>query len=222
VTIGLRRMSRPEMPAAVRNSLSSAVNHQRRKEEYAWPPFSGELLDRVRLGLAPYGIGVAASLLVGVAFMAMMFTRFEGDGAENAFGGQNGFLLANNASRNGEISPADYARARLDFASESPSINPKGALVAMTRSLMRGDMKDDEVVVVAEVFSTGLAQITEVVEPSRDRRAVGELEKALESDPAYAPFVPTTLEKRPESVRVVLKFQNVNVSTSTKRSRNRL
>jgi hypothetical protein len=87
---------------------------------------------------------------------------------------------------------------------------------------MRGDMKDDEVVVVADVFSNGLAQITEVVEPSRDRRAVGELEKALESDPAYAPFVPTTLEKRPESVRVVLKFQNVNVSTSIKRSRNRL
>jgi anti-sigma factor RsiW len=44
VRTGLNRMSRPEMPAAVRNSLTSRVNHQRRKEEYAWPPFSGELL----------------------------------------------------------------------------------------------------------------------------------------------------------------------------------
>jgi hypothetical protein len=74
-------------------------------------------------------------------------------------------------------------------------------------------MKDDEVVVVADVFGNGLAQIAEVVEPSRDRRAVAELQKALESDPSYAAFVPSEMENRPESVRVILKFQSVDVST---------
>jgi hypothetical protein len=85
--------------------------------------------------------------------------------------------------------------------------------VALTNSLVRGEMKDDEVVVVAEVFGNGLAKIDEVIEPSRDRRAVGELEKALESDPAFAPFVPADMDRRPESVRVVLKIQNVDVNT---------
>jgi hypothetical protein len=88
--------------------------------------------------------------------------------------------------------------------------------------LVRGGTKNDEMVVVADVFSNGLAQIAEVVEPSRDRRAVGELEKALDSDPAYAPFVPADLENRPESVRVVLKFQSVNVSMGPAKHRRAL
>ncbi len=80
-------------------------------------------------------------------------------------------------------------------------------------------MKDDEVVVVADVFSSGLARVAEVVEPSHNTQAVLELEKALASDPAFAPFVPSRIETRPDSVRVVLKFQSVNVSTRERRNR---
>ena len=111
------------------------------------------------------------------------------------------------------MTPTAYANTRLAFAGESPSINPQGALVALTKSLVRGEMKDDEVVVVADVFGNGLAQIAEVVEPSSDRDAVMELQKALQSDPAYAPFVPANLDQRSETIRVVLKIQNVNVHT---------
>jgi hypothetical protein len=74
-------------------------------------------------------------------------------------------------------------------------------------------MRDDEVVVVADVFGNGLAQIAEVVEPSHDQRAVEQLQQALQSDPAFAPFVPATLDQRSNSIRVILKIQNVNVST---------
>jgi len=74
-------------------------------------------------------------------------------------------------------------------------------------------MKDDEVVVVADVFGNGLAQIAEVVEPSHNRRAVDELQKALDSDPAYAPFVSSNMDKRSDNMRVVFKLQSVNVST---------
>lgn len=113
-------------------------------------------------------------------------------------------------------SPAAYADGRRGIAGESPSINPRGALVALTKSLVRGEMHDDEVVVVADVFSNGLAQIAEVVEPSRDRRAVSELQKALESDPSFAPFVSADVDQRSETpIRVVLKIQNVDVKTST-------
>jgi hypothetical protein len=112
-----------------------------------------------------------------------------------------------------ELSADQYASPRLAIAGESPSVNPRGALIALTKSLVRGQMKDDEVVVVADVFGNGLAQIAEVVEPSHNSRAVGELQKALQSDPAYAPFVPATMDKRGETVRVILKIQNVNVTT---------
>jgi hypothetical protein len=119
------------------------------------------------------------------------------------------------ASVDGEpvLKPSDYARSRMAIAGESPSINPQGALVALTRSLVRGEMKDDEVVVVADVFGNGLAQIAEVIEPSHDRHAVAELQKALESDPAYAPFVSADMDRRSDAVRVVLKIQSVSVKT---------
>ena len=79
-------------------------------------------------------------------------------------------------------------------------------------------MKDDEVVVVAEVFGNGLARIDEVIEPSRDRQAVRELENALKSDPNYAPpFVPAHLDQRSDTVRVILKIQSVNIDTHLKR-----
>jgi hypothetical protein len=78
---------------------------------------------------------------------------------------------------------------------------------------VRGNATDDEVTVVADVFGNGLAQIAEVVEPSADRRAVEQLQKALESDPAYAPFVPANMDHRSGTIRVILKIQNVNVST---------
>lgn len=113
-----------------------------------------------------------------------------------------------------ELSPSEYASTRLSIADESPSVNPRGALIALTKSLVRGEMRDDEVVVVAEVFGNGLAKIAEVVEPSNNDRAVRQLQQALESDPAYAPFVPASYDRRSETMRVVLKFQNVNVKTT--------
>lgn len=113
-----------------------------------------------------------------------------------------------------DILPADYAIQRLAIAGESPSVNPQGALVALTKSFVRGEMRDEEVVVVADVFGNGLARIAEVVEPSHDSRAVEDLQRALESDPVYAPFVPASFDNRSERMRVVLKIQNVSVETN--------
>jgi hypothetical protein len=119
-----------------------------------------------------------------------------------------------------ELSAPDFDMPRLAISGESPSVNPQGALIALTKSFVRGKMEDDEVVVVAEVFGNGLARIDEVVEPSRNRRAVRELENALKSDPNYAPpFVPAHLDQRSDTVRVVLKIQSVNVDTHLKPER---
>ena len=91
----------------------------------------------------------------------------------------------------------------------------------MTKSLIRGGMKDEEVVVVADVFGNGLARISEIVESPSDGRSLGELEKAFESSPNSTPFVPAVMENRPDNMRIVLKFQSVNVSTGSKPAKRR-
>lgn len=220
----LRRMSRTEMPAALTQSIKYAAASERQKMRASWLPFSTELRDALRMRVLPYGVGVLATVVIGFGLLTVMFSPARDSGASFASSGSTTIMLASNrnplASDDADsISPAEYARTRLAVAGESPSVNPNGALVALTKSLVRGDMKDDEVVVVADVFGNGLARIAEVVEPSRDRMAVEELRKALATDPEYAPFLPASLEKRPENMRVILRFQSVNVKTHQKSSR---
>lgn len=167
----------------------------------------------------PVGVGLLASVVVGFSFLSLLFNGglapMQRDVA-SSFPETQVLIAANRNSYRGdadEILPADYARTRLAVAGESPSINPQGALISLSRSLVHGGMKNDEVVVVADVFANGLARIAEVVEPSRDNRAVDELERALVSDPSNAPFVTADMDKRSESVRVVLKFQSVEVNS---------
>ena len=225
---GLRRMPRTEVPAAFKNSLKRVVVSELRSGRNSAIPVSRQMREWLTMGVMPYGVGVVASMLVAFTFISMMYSGLGGAGSLSASMRKNALsdspLLAANKdplreSATPDLSQSDYAFSRSDVGGESPSVNPQGALIALTKSLIRGRMKDDEVVVVADVFGDGLAQIAEVVEPSRDRRAVTELQKALDSDPAYAPFVPATLDKRSDSVRVVLRFQSVDVSTNQKRRR---
>ena len=153
-----------------------------------------------------------ATVVIGLTLLSLMLTSSPVPLSARETALDAPVFLASNP----DISPDEYASSRLAISGESPSINPRGALVALTRSLVRGEMRDDEVVVVADVFSNGLAQISEVVEPSHDRKAVEELQKALGSDPSFAPFVSSNLDQRSsDTIRVVLKIQNVNVDTSS-------
>ena len=104
-----------------------------------------------------------------------------------------------------------YADSRIAIAGESPSVNPSGSLVDLARILVSDDIKDDEVVVVADVFGNGTARIAQVVEPPRNARAARELDRAFHSDLAYAPFVPAGMDQRSNSVRVVFRMQSVIV-----------
>ncbi len=163
--------------------------------------------------LMPSGVGAMATLVLGFTLLSFFFnskpaplTVYTSPSTSSS----SPVFLANNL----DILPGEYAGTRLAISRESPSINPRGALVALTRSLVRGEMRDDEVVVVADVFGNGLAQIAEVIEPSHDRRAIEELQKALQSDPEFSPFVPAKMDHRSDSVRVILKIQNVNVRTN--------
>ena len=224
----MRQMSRPDISSALKDQLMRSVRTEIRSSKTRWLPVSAEVRAWLQTRVMPYGVGVAASLVLGCTFLSMMFSGIRKIGpltatTQTSYRSDSVMLAANRDPFRDQypesLSASDYAQTRLDISSESPSINPQGALIALTRSLVRGGMKDDEVVVVADVFGNGLAQISEVVEPSRNRQAVNELQKALDSDPSYAAFVPANLDKRSDSVRVVLKFQSVSVSTGLSRHR---
>ena len=215
LSLGLKSIPRLPAPDDLVGAIRATVA-TRFAPAWGSPAFS--LIDRRRswtdIWLMPSMIGTAATVLIGVLLFSFVVSSppiplsYEVSPGES----RTSIFLAKDMD---PMSPEGYAGTRLAIAGESPSINPRGALVALTKSLVRGEMRDDEVVVVADVFGNGVAQIAEVVEPSHDRKAVEELQKALQSDPAFAPFVPASLDQRSDNVRVILKIQNVNVRTYT-------
>lgn len=217
----LRSLSRPRLSGASLANLRSIVAAEIRPS-FVGPTF--QLVEERRnwfeKWMFPSAVGTFASLVFGVFMLwAILSTAPDPSSfvADSMSGPRTAVILGSDSSLGSDaldLSPSEYASTRLAIAGESPSVNPQGALVALTRSLVRGEMKDEEVVVVADVFANGLARIAEVVEPPADDRAIQRLENALESDPVYAPFVPASYDGRSENMRVILKIQNVNVKTS--------
>jgi len=105
------------------------------------------------------------------------------------------------------ISAERYAAGRAPFSTNSPSLNPQGALAAFTRSVLQQDEADD-MVVVTDVFSNGSASLADVMQAPRDRRVLDEFQDALRKNPA---FVPASLDRRPQTMRVVFVIQRVDV-----------
>ena len=215
----LSRISDLRVSPAFRNSLKRSIRAELRKDKSSFLPIAFDMREVLRSRVMPYAVGIMASIVVGFTFLTLMFSSFRMGGPLSPTKGDyvSDDLLANHRNTSIysdiDLSPAVYAQSRTPVNGESPSVNPQGALIALTKSLVRGGMKDDEVVVVADVFGNGLAEISEVIEPSKDRRAVAELQKALATDPTFAPFVPANMDNRSDSVRVILRFQRVNVTT---------
>lgn len=221
----LRALTRPELPVdllvSMRTRVAQAAENKQRESFFIFPKITHEWL---QMRLMPYSVGTALSLVIGFALLwtllsAANIPERNIELAKYVPSTKAAILLTdNNPNPIGDfdLSAADYSAARLSVSGDSPSLNPQGALVALTKSIVRGNMKDDEVVVVADVFGNGLAKIAEVVEPSSDRRAVRELEKALKNDPNYAPFVPASFDRRSDTVRVILKINRVDIQTHSK------
>jgi hypothetical protein len=111
------------------------------------------------------------------------------------------------------LSPDLAAAARSNWGPESPTLNPRGALAALTLAPPRdGNPDDDDMIVVADVYSNGSASLAEVVEAPRNRRMVEDLQIALRKNPA---FVPASLDRRPQTMRVVFVLQKMNVAETS-------
>ena len=215
---GLGRLARPISSPALKENIKQSVVSEVRARRRSWLPLAPDVREFLQMRVMPYGVGSFASILILGTFLAMMFSGLFKNNSLPAERSSPMLAANHNPFRNdGDISTSDFVQSRFGLAGESPSINPQGALVALTKAFVQEGMRNDEVVVVAEVYSDGLAQIAEVVEPSRNKQAVGQLEKALYSSLARAPFVPSSMEERPESMQVVLKFQTVDVHANAKR-----
>lgn len=217
----LRVLARPAVPADLLASVRSAVAVELESAPAYAPKtlFKENFREWLKFRFMPYAVGTVTSLILTFSLLlSLLSTR---DTVENSqfFASRNGagtpvvLMAANRSSRTDElmITPAEYAAARIPVANESPSVNPTGALVALTKSLVRGKMNDDEVVVVADVFSNGVARISEVVEAPSNETDLRALENALQNDPNDAAFLPANFDKRSDVVRVVLKIQRVEV-----------
>lgn len=223
---GLRNLSSPQIPGNLVYSVRSAVAAELSQSPgNSKPIFSDDFREWLQYRFMPYGIGTFASVIFVVMFLAATLSTKNATDKINEIAALNSkpALVMTDSNSNIayrtytyrdlslDLTNEDFAALRVPVASESPTLSPKGALVALTKSLVRGKIHDDEVVVVADVFGDGLAQIAEVVEPPKNRQSLEEIEKALQNDPAYAPFVPAKLDNRSNVVRVVFKIQTVNV-----------
>ena len=105
------------------------------------------------------------------------------------------------------ISPESYAALRTPYNAESPSLNPGGSL-AMLSWEQNSAAGQDDMVIVADVFKDGSASLANVVQVPRDRRMLQEVASALQRDAA---FVPASMDRRAETMRVVFSVQRVDV-----------
>lgn len=209
--LGLRRLRNPEFPVDLKGKIIASLPNRRRDAGLFGQLYPKKGLgERISHWLMPFGAGAVGTAAFALLFLSFMFVRpanglFEEPRPEVSKIEIESLPYTSNL----DGSSPDYLR--VEIPDTSPEVNPTGALIALTKSIVRGKMSDEEVVVVADVFGSGIANIAEVVDPPNDDEAMRELRRAFETNPAEAPFLPATMQRDSDAVRVVLKIQRVDV-----------
>jgi Putative zinc-finger len=218
LTRQLSLLPRPVAPADLSNTISGAllIEAAARRQQLN-PSFGRRVAQFLEPRLMPYTVGSFASvILFALMFMALRphFVALREASIQNS--GVIVIQPGNSLYRVYDLTqPVDaeaFAASRAPYAEESPSLNPGGALAALTRSYAyprHGVYQDsDDMIVVANVFSNGSASLADVVIAPRDKRMLDDFETALRQDAA---FVPASLDRRPNTMRVVFAVQKVDV-----------
>jgi hypothetical protein len=219
---GLSLLQRPAPPADLAASIRDALVIERAAQSASPRMTPTERASRwIGARLMPYTVGVVYSVVLFIAVfgglrqqLRILRNLSEARVLENGqpysvvwIDGRGGFDVTR------PLSPDLAAAARAPFGPESPTLNPRGALAALTLAPPRdGNPDDDDMIVVADVYGNGSASLAEVVEPPRNRRMVEDLQDALRKNPA---FVPATLDRRPQTMRVVFVLQKMNVAENS-------
>jgi Putative zinc-finger len=215
LTRGLSLMKRPAPPLDLAASISDRLAIEAAARRQAPNPSVSYRVARfLEPRLMPYTVGSFASVIMFFLMFAALRPHFV---ALREAAIQNSGVIVLRTTDPGydlyrPVTPEDFAASRAPYAEQSPSLNPGGALAALTRayahtrSTYEGDA--DDMIVVADVFSNGAASLADVVQPPRDKRMLDEFESALRQDAA---FVPASLDRRPDTMRVVFAVQKVDV-----------
>lgn len=188
-------------------SIEAAARRQQPKI-----PLGKRVLRFIEPRLMPYSIGSFASVLMFFLMFTALRPHFVA--LREAALQNSGVILveAGGYDLYQPVTPEGFAASRAPFGVESPSLRPGGSLATLTisyatpRANTRGDA--DDMIVVANVFSNGAASLADVVQPPRDKRMLDEFESALRQDAA---FVPASVDRRPDTMRVVFTMQKVDV-----------
>ena len=210
----LSTLQRPALPVdlvlAIQNAVKAETFVQRARRR---APRSEILIDFISDWLQPRAMRYAFSSLVSILLFAGVFVALkphmlalhEAATAFERFNSADGPYDINQP-----ITPSNYASLRTPFNTESPSLNPSGGLATLNlaRAQSRLRERNDEMVVIADVFSNGTASVADVMHAPRDRRMLDDFQAAIRNNAA---FVPSSLDRRPETMRVVFAIQRVEV-----------
>ncbi|MEP6706602.1 MAG: hypothetical protein ABJC05_03740 [Pyrinomonadaceae bacterium] len=211
----LGRLTRALPPPNLATTISQALATEAgAREREPVRPLAVQIANWLQPRLLPYAVSSFASILLFSSMfaglrphmVALREAQVANETSKYAAGAPSTYDI------NRPISSESYAALRAPYSVESPSLDPRGALAAMTRSLSHGhdvnNTGSDDMIVVADVYSNGNASLASVVYPPRDQRMLDEFQDALRKNAA---FVPASLDGRPDTMRVVFTVQKVDV-----------
>jgi len=208
-------LSRPSPPADLAASISDALLIEAAARRQAPDRSIGyRIASFLQPRLMPYTVGSFASVILFALMFAALRPHFVA--LREASMHNSDVLVLNTTGPRYDltkpVTPEDFAASRAPFAEQSPSLNPGGALAALTRAYAHPHHEyyqdADDMIVVADVFSNGAASLADVVQAPKDRRMLADFQTALRQDAA---FVPASLDRRPDTMRVVFAVQKVHV-----------
>ena len=209
LTRSLKLMARPIPPPYLAETISDSLTIEAAARRQAPKPSLGRRIARfLEPRLMPYTVGSFASVLMFFLMFTALRPHFV---ALREAALQRSSVLVVTTVDDGydlskPITSEDLARIRANVSELSPTLNPGGALAALSRNYAHPhtgyrDDDADDMIVVTDVFSNGAASLAYVVQPPRDKRMLDEFESALRQDAA---FVKSSLDRRPDTMRVVI------------------
>ncbi|HVQ39779.1 MAG TPA: hypothetical protein VMS31_19720, partial [Pyrinomonadaceae bacterium] len=214
VSRSFRSLSRPALPAGLASAITDALQIEAAAQRQAPAP---SFVERVALWLEPRLMPYSVSSFASVVLFVSMFAAFRPhfvalqDAAVQSTTLQ-AFQASPRYDLNLPVNPEDFSAARAPFGAQSPTLDPGGALAALTGSYNHphGNVYEeaDDMIIVADVFSDGSAALADVVQAPRDRQMLADFEVALRRSAA---FVPASWDRRPDTMRVVFTVQKVDV-----------
>ena len=212
ISRNLRQLTRPVPPVDLASSINAALMIEAAARRQSPRRSLAERLSVwLEPRLMPYSVGSFASVVLFASMFIALSPHFIAlQQASRQLSTVLVFRSSPGYDLNQPVSSELFSNLRAPYAEQSPSLNPHGALAALTSSYVQPhhSQEGDDMIVVADVFSNGSASLADVVQAPRDRQMLADFEVALRQSAA---FVPASYDRRPDTIRVVFTVQKVDV-----------